>query len=171
MKRKVLITLCALVVGTWVLGANRIQVSTDPVGVVQEEATEAQEIIEVAVEPEREMQFIYVDVENADLEVFAGESIDLKSMPMYVKYSDETVKKLDTDLVTFSAIDTTEYALTEEYYKPRLVTCEEEYLITIKVAHPSEQSFSDMVHDIRDHYMHLEERDLWDEYGIFYPLL
>ena len=109
MKRKILITLCALVVGTWVLGANRIQVSTDPVGVVQEEATEAQEIIEVAVEPEREMQFIYVDVENADLEVFAGESIDLKSMPMYVKYSDETVKKLDTDLVTFSAIDTTEY--------------------------------------------------------------
>ena len=25
------------------------------------------------------------------------------------------------------AIETTEYALTEEYYKPRLVTCEEEY--------------------------------------------
>ena len=69
------------------------------------------------------------------------------------------------------AIETTEYALTEEYYKPRLVTCEEEYLITIKVAHPSEQSFSDMVHDIRDHYMHLEERDLWDEYGMGYIIM
>ena len=69
------------------------------------------------------------------------------------------------------AIRTTEYAITEEYYKPRLVTCEEEYLITIKVAHPSEQSFSDMVHDIRDHFMHLEERDLWDEYSMGYIVL
>ena len=69
------------------------------------------------------------------------------------------------------AIETTEYALTEEYYKPRLVTCEEEYLITIKVAHPSEQSFSDMVHDLRDHFMHLEERDLWDEYCVGYIIL
>ena len=69
------------------------------------------------------------------------------------------------------AIETTEYALTEEYYKPRLVTCEEEYLITIKVAHASEQSFSDMVHDLRDHFMHLEERDLWDEYCVGYIIL
>ena len=69
------------------------------------------------------------------------------------------------------SIQTTEYALTEEYYKPRLVSCEEEYLITIKVAHPNEQSFSDMVLSVRDHYAHLEERNLWEEYSMGYIIM
>lgn len=69
------------------------------------------------------------------------------------------------------SIQTTEYALTEEYYKPRLVTCEEEYLIITKVAHPNEQSFSEMISHWRDHFMHQEERNLWEEYGMGYIIL
>lgn len=65
-----------------------------------------------------------------------------------------------------SAIRSTEYALTEEYYKPRLVRCEAEYLITIKVDHPETQTLRDEVERLREHFMHLEERNLWDECAI-----
>ena len=65
-----------------------------------------------------------------------------------------------------NSIKSTEYALTEEYYKPRLVSCEEEYLITIKVEHGETLTLTEEVERIRDHFLHLEKRDLWEEYSI-----
>lgn len=64
------------------------------------------------------------------------------------------------------SIRSTEYALTEDYYKPRLVNCEAEYLITIKVDHPETQTFSEEVERIREHFLHLEKQNLWEEYAI-----
>lgn len=65
-----------------------------------------------------------------------------------------------------NSIESTEYALTEEYYKPRLVTCEEEYLITIKVDHGETLTLKEEVERLREHFLHLERRDLWEEYTI-----
>lgn len=64
------------------------------------------------------------------------------------------------------SIESTEYALTEEYYKPRIVECEEEYLITIKVDHGETLTLSEEVERLRDHYLHLDSRDLWEEYAL-----
>ena len=64
------------------------------------------------------------------------------------------------------SIEATQCALTDEYYKPRIEFCEEEYLITIKVDHGETQTLSEEVERLREHFLHLDRRSLWEEYVI-----
>lgn len=91
----------------------------------------------------------------------------LAVMKEKLKQLEEEKRKIENmqKLLKYS-IESTEYALTEEYYKPRMIECEEEYLITIKVAHGETQTFSEEVERIRDHFLHLDNHDLWEEYSI-----
>lgn len=91
----------------------------------------------------------------------------LAVMKEKAKQLEEEKRKIESmqKLLQYS-IESTEYALTEEYYKPRLVKCEEEYLIIIKVDHAETQTFSEEVARIREHFLHLDSRDLWEEYSI-----
>lgn len=92
----------------------------------------------------------FLAVMQDKLQQLEEEKRKIESMQKLLKYS----------------IESTEYALTEEYYKPRLIECEEEYLITIKVDHGETQTFSEEVERIRDHFLHLDNHDLWEEYSI-----